>query len=145
KYKAEDAYRALYRLEELKREAEAQWAQMDMLLLPTAGTIYSIEAVEADPIRLNSNLGYYTNFVNLMDLAAIALPAGFRKDGLPFGISLIGRAFSDAALLELGRRFLDEIAYASTPPGCVPLAVVGAHLAGQPLNSQLTERGARLA
>jgi allophanate hydrolase len=101
--------------------------------------------VAADPIRLNSNLGYYTNFVNLLDLAAIALPAGFRKDGLPFGISLIGPAFSDPALLMLGQRYLKEIAAGPSPAlGCIPIAVAGAHLEGQPLNFQLTERGARL-
>jgi allophanate hydrolase len=146
KYRAEDAYRAAYRLEGLKRKAARQWSLMDVLLLPTAGTIYTRSAVEADPIRLNTNLGYYTNFVNLLDLAAIALPAGFRKDGLPFGVSLIGPAFSDAALLTLGQRFLQESSDAiTTNSGCIPVAVVGAHLEGQPLNSQLTERGARLA
>ena len=145
KYLAVDAYRAAYRLEELKREAENQWARMDVLLLPTAGTIYTKEAVEADPVRLNSNLGYYTNFVNLMDLAAIAVPAGFRADGLPFGVSIVGQTFSDAALVALGARFLNETTTAPTvAPGCISIAVVGAHLSGQPLNYQLTERGARL-
>ena len=142
KYSAVDAYRAAYRLEELKRDAAAQWAGMDVLLLPTAGTIYTKEAVEADPIQLNSNLGYYTNFVNLMDLAAIAVPAGFRLDGLPFGVSLVARAFTDLALIALGERFLNE-SPAQGIPGCVALAVVGAHLRGQPLNYQLTDRGAR--
>jgi allophanate hydrolase len=94
---------------------------------------------------MNTHLGYYTNFVNLMDLAAVAAPAGFRSNGLPFGISFIGPAFSDEALLALAHRYLG----AKTPlldkaPGCVELAVVGAHLTGQPLNSQLTQRGARL-
>jgi allophanate hydrolase len=146
RYKAEDAYRAAYRLEALKRRTAEQWSHMDVLLLPTAGTIYTIDAVEADPVRLNSNLGYYTNFVNLLDLAAIALPAGFRKDRLPFGVSLIGPAFSDAALLTLGQRFLKETSTTtSAAPGCIPIAVVGAHLEGQPLNFQLTDRGARLA
>jgi allophanate hydrolase len=144
-HRAEDAYKALYRLEELKRAGEAQWARMDVMLLPTTGTIYTIDAVNADPVHLNSNLGYYTNFVNLMDLAAIALPAGFRTNGLPFGVSLIGRTFSDLALLELGRRFLGESSSMAEPSsGCIRLAVVGAHLEGQPLNWQLTQRGARL-
>jgi len=142
---AADAYRGLYQLEALKRAAAAQWAGIDVLLLPTAGTIYTKEAVEADPIQLNSNLGYYTNFVNLMDLAAVAMPAGFRRDGLPFGVSLIGPAFSDAALLALASRFADLAAPAGVEaPGCIQVAVVGAHLTGQPLNPQLTERGARL-
>jgi allophanate hydrolase len=144
KYRAVDAYRAAYRLEELKREAAAQWAAIDVLVLPTAGTIYTHEAVEADPVGLNSNLGYYTNFVNLMDLAAVAVPAGFRADGLPFGVSIVGPAFSDEALLALGECFLGEKSTSAAAPGCISLAVVGAHLGGQPLNHQLTERGARL-
>ena len=78
---------------------------MDVLVLPTTGTIYRREAVMSDPIRLNSNLGFYTNFVNLMDLVAVAVPAGFRHDGLPLGVSLIGTAFSDEALLDLASRF----------------------------------------
>ena len=144
-YSAVDAHRAAARLEELKREASTQWADMDVLLLPTAGTVYTKEAVEADPIRLNTNLGYYTNFVNLMDLAAVALPAGARDDGLPFGVSLVGAAFSDAALIALSERVLGERAVASLhAPRCVSVAVVGAHLSGQPLNHQLVDRGARL-
>lgn len=142
---AADAYRGLYRLEELKRAAEAQWARIDVMLLPTAGTIYTKAAVEADPVALNTNLGYYTNFVNLMDLAAIAVPAGFRHDGLPFGVSLIGPAFSDEALLALAARCEGGPAVPrGDAPGCIHVAVVGAHLTGQPLNHQLTERGARL-
>jgi len=145
KYSAADAYRSAYVLETLKQRAAEQWAQMDVLVLPTSGTIYRREAVIADPIRLNSNLGFYTNFVNLMDLAAIAVPAGFRRDGLPFGVSLIGPAFSDEALMHLAGRYLNEpSAGGLTPPGCVLVAVVGAHLTGQPLNYQLTQRGARL-
>jgi allophanate hydrolase len=141
---AAEAYRGLYRLEELKRAAAATWAGIDVLLLPTAGTIYTKAAVEADPIQLNTNLGYYTNFVNLMDLAAVAVPAGFRRDGLPFGVSLIGPAFSDGALLALASRFAGTVARSTDAPGCIHVAVVGAHLTGQPLNRQLTERGARL-
>jgi len=145
KYSAADAYRAAYRLEYLKREADHEWRGVDVLLLPTAGTIYTKAAVEADPIQLNANLGYYTNFVNLMDLAAVAVPAGFRSDGLPFGVSLIGPSFSDPALLSLASRYLDEdVDRSAAAPGCVRLAVVGAHLTGQPLNGQLTARGARL-
>ena len=106
----------------------------------------------ATPCGLNSNLGYYTNFVNLLDLAAMAVPAGFRPNGLPFGISLIGPAFSDEALLALGDRFHraqtvvpgPALDLSPCPPGCIAVAVVGAHLSGQPLNSQLTERGAHL-
>jgi allophanate hydrolase len=101
---AADAFRAQYRLMELRRAAERAWLEMDVLVTPTAGTIYRIDAVEAEPIRLNSNLGYYTNFVNLLDLAAVAVPAGFRDDGLPFGITLVGRAGADAQLLALSDR-----------------------------------------
>lgn len=151
RYSAIDAFRSAYRLEALKQQALEQWSAMDVLLLPTAGTIYTHEAVAADPVRLNSNLGYYTNFVNLMDLAAIAVPAGFRSDGLPFGVSLIGPAFSDDALLSLAERYLGETSItlgvpAETAPSRdgVLLAVVGAHLTGQPLNHELTSRGARL-
>jgi allophanate hydrolase len=135
---AVDSYRALYKLGELKRAAEAEWLKMDVLFLPTTGTIYKIADVEADPVRLNTNLGYYTNFVNLFDLAALAIPAGFRPNGLPFGVTLIGPAFSDRALLAIAGRSTNTI------PGCLSVAVVGAHLTGQPLNSQMTERGARL-
>ena len=144
KHTAVDAFRAAYRLQGLKRDAESEWAKMDVLLLPTTGTTYMIEQVEADPVQLNTNLGYYTNFVNLMDLAAVAVPAGFRENGLPFGVSLIGRAFSDNALLHLAGRFLGEAASEPETPGCIPIAVLGAHLEGQPLNKQLTSRGARL-
>jgi allophanate hydrolase len=144
KYSAADAYKSAYRMETLKQRAAEQWANMDVLLLPTAGTIYRREAVLADPVRLNSNLGFYTNFVNLMDLAAIAVPAGFRRDGLPFGVSLIGPAFSDEALLDLAGRYLGESSGKNTAPGCVRVAVAGAHLSGQPLNHQLTGRGARM-
>ncbi len=143
-YSASDAFRSMYVLEALKQSAADQWRQMDVLLLPTTGTIYTHEAVAADPVRLNSNLGYYTNFVNLMDLAAVAIPAGFRPNGLPFGVSLIAPAFSDAALLELAARYMGERESDQVPPGCVLLAVVGAHLNGQPLNHELTSRGARL-
>jgi allophanate hydrolase len=145
RYSAVDAFAGSYRLQELLREAGEQWAAMDVLLLPTAGTIYTHEQVAASPVELNKNLGYYTNFVNLMDLAAVAAPAGFRSNGLPFGISFIGRAYSDEALLALAHRFSgDEGPLLDNVPGCIELAVVGAHLSGQPLNHQLAERGARV-
>lgn len=146
RYSAADAFSAEYALRDLRRAAEAQWERMDVMAVPTTPTIYTHEEVAADPVRLNTNLGYYTNFVNLLDLAAVAVPSGRRADGLPFGVSLIGPAFSDEALLSLGGRFRGAPVARETacPPGCVALAVVGAHLAGQPLNWQLTERGARL-
>jgi allophanate hydrolase len=142
-YSAADAFQSMYQLEALKQEAGREWARMDVMLLPTTGTIYTHEAVAADPVRLNSNLGFYTNFVNLMDLAAVAVPAGFRSN-LPFGVSLIGPAFSDEALLAIAGRYLDEGREEYAAPGCVLLAVAGAHLSGQPLNHELTSRGARL-
>ena len=104
-YSALDAYRAQYELAQLRREIDVAFGSIDVLLLPTTGTIYENAAVAADPIRLNVNLGLYTNFANLLDLTAIAVPAGFRKNGLPFGISLIAPAFADRALLDLTTRF----------------------------------------
>jgi allophanate hydrolase len=145
RYSAVETFEAEYRLRELCQGAAKEWSNIDLLALPTTGTIYTHEQIAADPVKLNTNLGYYTNFVNLMDLAAVAAPAGFRSNGLPFGISLIGPAFSDEALLALADRYLGT----PTPliekaPGTVELAVVGAHLSGQPLNWQLTQRHARL-
>lgn len=161
KLSAADAFEAAYALKELEQECGAVWERVDFLLLPTAPTHYTIEQVQASPVELNSKLGYYTNFVNLLDLAAVAVPAGFKTNGLPFGVTLIGRAFSDEALLlkadslhrslacTLGgsARALSEtpkITPPDMPPGCIPMAVVGAHLEGQPLNWQLTQRKARL-
>ena len=146
KYSAVDCYEAQYRLEELRRQTDVFWANTDLMLLPTTGTTYTHAEVEAEPVRLNSNLGIYTNFVNLLDLAAIAVPAGFRPNGLPFGVSLIGPAQTDTALLAMAARMQQpsDPWPLTSPPGCTLLAVVGAHLTGQPLNRQLTERGARL-
>ncbi len=139
-----DAFAGMYRLESLKRAAEREWKHMDFLLLPTAGAAYTHEEIAAEPITLNTNLGYYTNFVNLFDLAAIAIPAGVRSNGIPFGISLIGPAWSDAALLETAARLQGASQLRSCPEGYIPLAVCGAHLSGQPLNHQLTQAGAFL-
>ena len=141
-YSAIDAFRGQHRLAALRRETEWVWKAADILVVPGAPTIYRRAEVEADPVVLNARLGLYTNFVNLLDLAAITVPAGFRPDGLPFGITLIGPAFSDRALASLAARFLGEPAI---PAGgdAVRVAVVGAHLSGMPLNRQLTERAAR--
>jgi len=146
RYSAVQTFEAAYRLEGLRRAAAREWLKMDVLFLPTTGTIYTKEAVAAEPIKLNTNLGFYTNFVNLLVLAAVAVPAGFRSTGLPFGVSLIGPAFSDQALLSLGSLFQTGVPLCTRtcPPGCTEIAVVGAHLSGQPLNHQLVERGARL-
>ena len=142
-YSAADAYRCAYRLQDLIAAASCEWGRMDVLLLPTAATIYTVEQIERDPLALNFNLGLYTHFVNLMDLAAVSVPAGFRANGLPFGVSLIGPAFSDEALLAVAAKLSGEPADVGPPPGTVLVAVVGAHLRGQPLNHQLLERGAR--
>ncbi len=161
KFSAADGFLAQYRLKELQRQTDAAWDTCDLLLLPTTGTTYTLAEVAADPVRLNTNLGHYTNFANLLDLTAVALPAGFRPNGLPFGVSLIGPAQTEMALLSAAdrlHRFLGKtlgglktplgdtasLPLPVTPPGCTLLAVVGAHLAGQPLNHQLTGRGARL-
>ena len=140
RYSAADAFSGLYKLQELRAQTEAQWDLMDVLLLPTTPTIYTHEQIAAEPVLLNSRLGYYTNFVNLLDLAAVAIPAGLRPNGLPFGVTLVGPAFSEAALLRVAGN-----TRAGTPaPGCIEVAVVGAHLTGQPLNRELTARGARI-
>ena len=129
-----EVFRGMYRLQECKAKADAELAKVDLLLTPTAGTIYRIDEVEADPIRLNSNLGYYTNYMNLLDYAALAIPAE-RAGKLPFGVTLVGRAFDDGRLLEAARRFRLAEPYT--------VAVCGAHLAGMPLHSELEELGAR--
>ncbi|MGE3531335.1 MAG: allophanate hydrolase [Steroidobacteraceae bacterium] len=155
---AVQAFQAQYRLQELKRAAAAVLTQADVFMTPTAGTIYRITEVEADPIRLNSNLGYYTNFMNLLDLAAVAVPSGFRQDGLPFGITLFAARDTDEALLRLAERvhrasvgtlgamswMLPTQTLPALLPGFMPIAVCGAHMQGLPLNSQLTSRGAYL-
>jgi allophanate hydrolase len=145
RYSAVDAFEAEYRLQDLRRAAGEQWSATEVLVLPTTGTIYTHEQIASDPVKMNTNLGFYTNFVNLLDMAAVATPAGFRTSGLPFGISFIGPAFSDEALTALADRYLGATtSLLKTEPGCVEVAVVGAHLSGQPLNWQLIERGARL-
>ena len=150
---AADAFRAMYRLESLRRRAEATWRDIDVLLLPTTGTIYRVDEIAAEPVALNTNLGRYTNFMNLLDCCGLALPAGFRDNRTPFGVTLVAPAFRDEALLHLGERYATSYRAAVTPPPIdagppsqtVRLAVVGAHLSGMPLNHQLTGRGATLA
>lgn len=104
KFSAADAYRTLYQLKANQAQVKPHWAEVDLMVTPTAGTIYTIQEVEQDPIQTNSNLGYYTNFMNLLDLSAIAIPAGFQQNGLPFGITLCAPAFHDQALAELAQR-----------------------------------------
>jgi allophanate hydrolase len=159
-YSAADFVDARARLQAIGQRAAAMWGDIDVLLVPTAPTHYTIEAMQADPVALNRNLGEYTNFVNLLDYAAISVPSSLREDGLPFGITMIGRCGSDFQLAELGQRFhqatrlplgatgepmpAPEALPVIAPVPMVKVAVVGAHLSGMPLNGQLTERGARL-
>ncbi len=154
---AVEAFRGQYVLKNLRTIVAAQFEKIDILLTPTAGTIYPIETLLADPLQLNSQLGYYTNFMNLLGLAAVAVPAGFQSNGLPFGVSLCAPAGTDAGLLQLAdwlhrqatshagtQAPLADISNFAWLHNTVHIAVCGAHLSGLPLNSQLTERGARL-
>jgi allophanate hydrolase len=163
-YSAADLYEAQVKLRAFGQQAAAMWNHIDVLLVPTAPTHYTIAQMQADPVVLNRNLGAYTNFVNLLDYAAISVPSSIRADGLPFGITLIGPCGSDWQLAELGQRYhhrtgllqgaldvplpatqtLPGIQPITTPRASVKVAVVGAHLSGMPLNSQLTERSATL-
>lgn len=104
KFSAADAYHTLYQLKANQAQAQKTWADIDLIVTPTAGTIYTIDEVERDPIQTNSNLGYYTNFMNLLDLCAIAIPAGFQQNGLPFGITLCAPAFHDDMLIDLAKQ-----------------------------------------
>lgn len=160
-FSAVDAFNAQYRLADLKREAERLLADFDFLVVPTTPTMPTIAEVMAEPLKRNSELGYYTNFVNFFDMAALSIPGVWRADGLPTGITLIGPAGSDQRLAAAGealQALFDQsapaqpanvgeegIAYRPLPfnEPTVQLAVVGAHLQGQPLNWQLLERGAR--
>ena len=154
---ASDAFVGQYTLAGYRRVIDKVWNRVDLLLLPTTPTTYRIDEIASDPVALNANLGLYTNFVNLTDCAAVAVPAGFR-DGLPTGVTLIGPAFTDNGLLSLGDRLhralgaekkagATEHPLSSAPADGaqgIELAVVGAHLSGQPLNWQLAGRGAKL-
>ena len=156
-----DAFAAFYKLERLRRVADYIFThEVDALVLPTAPTIYSVKQVLADPIRLNSRLGTYTNFVNLLDLCGLALPASITESGVPFGITLLAPGGNDARLAEIGRVFHADtalplgaikhrhpaLASMSKLPaaGEVAVAVVGAHLTGLPLNGELRALGGRL-
>lgn len=160
-WSAIETFRGAYELAAYKRHADETLAAVDVLLLPTAPTHYTTGEVQAEPLELNKRLGRYTNFVNLLDLAGVAVPAGFTAQGLPFGITLLGEAFSERKLLALAGRFhatqapragatnvsvqFPEVVPATRDGDAseVHLAVVGAHLAGQPLHGQLREREAR--
>jgi allophanate hydrolase len=144
--RAADVFSALDRLAVLRRATEPVWDDIDALLLPvTPGHPTLAEAI-AEPVAVNSRLGTYTNFVNLLDLCAIAVPAGDRRDGLPFGVQLIAPAFADGPLLDLAARWTgDPLPPAGPAPGRTRIAVVGAHLTGMPLNPLLVQLGGRLA
>lgn len=160
KHSAVTVYKSIYQLQAYKKQCDAVLAELDCIITPTAGTTYKIEQVNADPIQLNSNLGYYTNFMNLLDYAAIAVPAGFTEQGLPFGVTLFGLAFADRLLLSAAGQLqqLNALPLGATKQALpalqdalasvdsnvesmVDVAVCGAHLSGFPLNFQLTERG----
>jgi allophanate hydrolase len=163
RYSAVDAFEGQYRLAALTRKAAPVWDTCDVLLLPTAPEHPTIAAMLDEPVALNARLGLFTNFVNLMDLAALAVPAGWGDNGLPIGVTLVGPAFSDGLLAMIGDRLhradpaariaASALPVSSTRPvtplgqgkdGRVTLAVVGAHLTGQPLNHELRHRGAIL-
>ncbi len=161
---AVDTFRAHYRLAELKRIAEATWIEVDALLMPTTGTIYTKAEVDAEPIRLNSNLGRYTNFMNLLDLCGCAVPAGFLGSGLPWGVTFYAPACGDALVLDCAAHFHSAralpvgkttiLSSAAPLPAPLPtqkplvpmmkIAVCGAHMEGLALHWQLREREARL-
>jgi len=157
---AADTFAALYRLQALRRVAERAFAGIDALVLPTAPTAYSTAQVLANPIELNSRLGTYTNFVNLLDLCGLAVPAAIRSDDIPFGITLLAPAGQDAQLASIGRvfhsdtrltmgaRHLPQPPLAALAVGVsgdeIAIAVVGAHLSGMALNAELKALGGRL-
>lgn len=153
RFSAADLVDAQLRLRGLAQRVLPMWADIDVLLVPTAPTHYTIEAMREDPVALNRNLGAYTNFVNLLDYAAISVPSCIRPDGLPFGITLIAPCGADLRLAELGQRYHHAtglgmgatgqplpapVAIFDAPPA-VRIAVVGAQLPGMPLNGQLSE------
>ncbi|OIP93907.1 MAG: allophanate hydrolase [Piscirickettsiaceae bacterium CG_4_9_14_0_2_um_filter_44_546] len=156
---AAQAYKGAYALQKAQRLTQSLWQTIDCMITPTTPSIFSIAQLQADPIGLNSALGTYTNFMNLLDYAAVAVPTGFREDKLPTGITVFAPAGTDTQLLKLADIWQNEFVTSSgaqnTPIPAVntaafpdsqtiPLAVVGAHLTGFPLNHHLLERGAKL-
>ena len=146
-HSAADAFAAAHRLAELRLATRPTWEFADALLLPTAPTMFTESEIADEPIARNALLGTYTNFVNLLDLCAVAVPAVTREDGLPFGVTLIAPAGADRSLVTLAASWTGEAVAsepAHEPDERVLLAVVGAHLSGEPLNGQLVALGARL-
>ena len=156
-FSAADAFAGIYRLAELKRATESVWRSISILAVPTAPCAPTLEEVAADPLGPNSQLGTYTNFVNLLDLAAMSVPGPFRKDGRAAGLTFIAPRGSDAALASLGRAFHSAAAAtigatgkplpkpgelpATAPAGFLELAVVGAHLSSMALNHEIKALG----
>ena len=148
---AHELFSDMARLDELGLAARTALAGTDVLLLPTTTRHPTLAEVEADPVGVNSDLGRFTNFANLLDMAALAVPAG-EAGGLPFGVQLVGPAFSDGLLAGVAELLAENsepmrpgsARPASVEQASVRLAVVGAHLSGQPLNHQLVDRGGRL-
>lgn len=159
-YTAADAYKALYTLKDLEVDCNKIWQTCDVLMVPTAPKHPRIDDVRQEPILRNSELGIYTNFVNLLGLSAIAVPGGLTENGLPFGITFIAPGGYDEALLKLAAQWqiennyflgaylgrLSEIDYKikERKSDSITLAVVGAHLEGMPLHHQLVERQCHL-
>ena len=157
---AADAFKAFYRVQELKRVCERALAPLDALVVPTAPATYTVNQVLADPVTLNSRLGTYTNFVNLLDLCGLAVPASMSADGVPFGVTLLALPGRDMQLASIGAAFHAQSGLklgasnqpvpaptGATPalqPGEIAIAVVGAHLSGMPLNGELRALNARL-
>jgi allophanate hydrolase len=154
---AVDAFEGQYRLAAFRRAADAAWAKVDALLLPTSPDIQTVDAMRADPVRLNARFGRFTNFANFFGCAAIAVPAGFTGAGLPFGVQLVAPQDTDEALgafasalhaaAETGGgldRDLVPPTVAAMPEDRILVAVVGAHLTGMPLNGEMTRLGGRL-
>jgi allophanate hydrolase len=160
RFSASDAFRGQYALRDAQRDTAALWQTVDVLMVPSAPCHPTFAEVDADPIGANSQLGLYTNFVNLLGWCALAVPSAITAAGLPFGVTFIAPANTDAALVPLGRQWQQATglrlgatdarladAAAQPTPACEPtlaIAVVGAHLSGLPLNGQLIERGATL-
>lgn len=144
---AADAFAAIYRLAALRRAVEPTLASVTAILTPTIGTHFTRAQVAANPVQLNSELGYYTNFMNLLDLAALAVPHGRFASGLPAGVTLFADHGSDARLLALAAQLFPAASGEAMPAVSddvprIDIVVCGAHMSGLPLNGQLTERGA---
>lgn len=146
---ASDFFQARYKLAECKRLADIEMAKVDFILAPTTPRNFTVKEVEAEPVKLNSALGTYTNFMNLLDFSALALPAGRYQGKLPWGVTVFAPAWMDRALLEIGGKY--ERAISRDVPDVsadgfdeIHIVVCGAHLEGMALNWQLTDRGGHL-